>query len=88
MHRTIFLDVVDPSMPEEAQRAVHAQMEELRHFTELRPSRWRRFMSLFTVVHTTTADTSSCNDNVLTVVGCGVNALEVVAVVDCGCFCA
>lgn len=90
MHRTIFLDVIDPSVPEEAQRAIEEQMEELRSFTELRPSRWKRFLSLFSVVHVTRVDSSSCNDNVLTAVGCVVNALEVVPVVDCGggCFCA
>ena len=90
MHRTIFLDVIDPSVPEEAQRAIQEQMEELRNFTELRPSKWKRLMSLFTFVQTTTVGTSSCNDNVLSVVGSAVNVLDVVAVVDCGagCFCA
>lgn len=89
MHRTIFLDVIDPSVPEEAQRVIEEQMEELRNFTELRPSRWRRLVSLLTPLHTTTVDTPSCNENVMNVVGCAVNALDVVAVVDCGggCFC-
>lgn len=89
MHRTIFLDVIDPSVSGEAQRVIHEQMEELRNFTELRPSRWKRFMSLFTFVQTTRDDTSLCNENVVSVVGCAVNVLDVVAVVDCGggCFC-
>lgn len=61
---------------DDTQRAIHEQMEEHRSLTERRPSPWRRFMSLVTLVleH-------------MSVVGCAVNAL--VAVVDCvrGCSC-
>ena len=40
--RTIFLDVVDPGMPEEAQLALHARLDELKAFDELRPPLWKR----------------------------------------------
>jgi len=45
--RTIFLDVVDPSMPVEAQERLHAQLDELAAFKELQPSPWKRFKSHF-----------------------------------------
>lgn len=40
--RTIFLDVVDPSLPPDVQQAIHEQLDELRDFEELKPSIWKR----------------------------------------------
>ena len=45
--RTVFLDVIDPSLPIEVQEAIEAKIDELKDFKELRPSIWKRFSSMF-----------------------------------------
>jgi hypothetical protein len=85
MPRTIFLDVVDPSMPIDAQEKLHAKLDELRAFDELRPSVWKRLMCMLAHSRSTVLEDHStaleCASSV-----CGV--LEVCAIGCDGCFCA
>lgn len=81
--RTIFLDVLDPSLPEEAQLAIEEQMEELRAFRQLRPSPWKRFVSLVSFVSARRYSPREANEIVLSF-DCGV--VDVVACAG-GCVC-
>ena len=79
MPRTIFLDVVDPSVPEETQRAIDAQLEELRDFAELRPPLWKRLAAAWS-----SGCASGAVHDAASVVACGCSVLDAVAVVECG----
>jgi hypothetical protein len=85
MPRTVFLDVVDPSMPLDAQEKLHAKLDELRAFDQLRPSMWKRVMCTFSPSRGNTVldDHSAALDCASS--ACGM--LEVCAIGCDGCFC-
>ena len=87
--RTIFLDVIDPSLPEEVQLDLEARLRDLSGFDELRPSLWKRVCAMLSMSSKRShaeypADTTF--DEMVNCVGTG---CELVSIVECGvgCFC-
>lgn len=84
--RTIFLDVIDPSLPEEVQLEIDTRLRELGEFKELRPPLWKRLYVMLPVVAKKSRGEDA--DTVLVdAVNCVATGCELASVVECGVGC-
>lgn len=84
--RTIFLDVIDPSLPDEVQHELDARLRDLSGFKELRPPLWKRLYVMLPIVARKSQGEDA--DTVLgDVVNCVATGCELASVIECGVGC-